>query len=172
LLGLATALAAWTGLWSAMSRLFFGQAQFALHLRVAATACIAIVLWDQLTETISFSLAWRAIVEYAGLGAWAILGATVYYHLRAIGPRHMNVVAGIFLVLIGTGAAMQYVSRYESRTLIGDRATLGELRPPVMRAKPLATSEAFFKAADDTRARVDKARTKEPPSGELVTDSE
>jgi len=172
LLGLATALAAWTGLWSAMSRLFFGQAQFALHLRVAATACIAMVLWDQLTETISFSLAWRAIVEYAGLGAWAILGATVYYHLRAIGPRHMNVVAGIFLVLIGTGAAMQYVSRYESRTLIGDRATLGELRPPAMRAKPLATSEAFFKAADDTRARVDKARTKEPPSGELVTDSE
>jgi hypothetical protein len=143
-----------------------------LHLRVAAAACIAIIFWDQLTEILSYALAWRAIVEYAGLGAWAILGATVYYHLRAIGPRHMNVVAGIFLVLIGTGAAMQYVSRYEARTLIGDRATLGELRPPVMRAKPLASAEDFFKAAEDTRVRVDRARLKEPPSGEIATDSE
>jgi hypothetical protein len=172
LLGLATGLAAWTGLWSAVSRLFFGHAQFSLHLRIAATACIAIVLWDQLTETLSFALAWRAVIEYEGLGAWAILGATVYYHLRAIGPRHMNAVAGIFLTLIGTGAAMQYFSRYESRSLIGDRATLGELRPPAMRAKPLASAEDFFKAADETRARVDRARLKEPPPGTLVSDSE
>jgi hypothetical protein len=172
LLGLATGLAAWAGLWSAVSRLFFGQAQFALHLRVAATACIAIVLWDQLTETMSFALAWRAIVEYAGLGAWAILGATVYYHLRAIGPRHVNVVAGIFLTLIGTGAAMQYVSRYETRSQIGDRAALGELRPPALRARPLASAEDFFKGADETRARVDRARLKEPPAGVLITDTE
>lgn len=172
LLGLATALAIWAGLWSAFSRLFFGQAQFALHLRVAATACIAIVLWDQLTETLSFALAWRAIVEYAGLGAWAILAATLYAHLHAIGPRHMKVVAGVFLTLIVAGAAMQYVSRYESRQLIGDRATLGELRPPALRAKPLASAEDFFKAAEDTRARVDRARLKEPPPGALVTDTE
>jgi hypothetical protein len=172
LLGLATGLAAWTGLWSVVSRIFFGQAQFALHLRVAATACIAIVLWDQLTEILSFSLAWRAIVEFAGLGAWAILGATVYSHLRAIGPRHMNVVAGIFLTLLVTGAAMQYVSRWETRSQMGDRATLGDLRPPVMRLKPLASADEFFKAADETRARVDRARLKEPPPGSQLFDSE
>jgi hypothetical protein len=141
-------------------------------MRIAATACIAIVLWDQLTETLSFALAWREVVEYAGLGAWAILGATVYYHLRAIGPRHMNVVAGIFLTLIGTGAAMQYFARYEARSLIGDRATLGELRPPGLRARPLASAEDFFKGAAEARARVDRARLKEPPPGVLVSDTE
>jgi hypothetical protein len=172
LLGLATALAVWTGLWSVVARIFSGQAQFALHLRIAVTACIAIVLWDQLTEITSFAFAWREVVEYAGLGAWAILGATCYMHLRAIGPRHMNVVAGIFMTLIGTGAAMQYVSRWESRSQTGDRATLGDLRPPMMRVRPLASADEFFKAAEETRIRVDRARLKEPPPGALLSDAE
>ena len=165
LLGLATALALWTGAWSLASRILFGQAQFALHLRIAVTACIAIVLWDQLTETLAFALAWRAIVEYGGLGAWAILGATCFAHLRAIGPRHTNAVAGVFFALIATGAAMQYVSRWDSRSQLGDRATLGDLRPPALRARPLAGADDFFAATEELRARVDRARIEEPAPG-------
>jgi hypothetical protein len=165
LLGLATAIALWTGLWSLASRMLFGQGQFALHLRIAVTACIAIVAWDQASEILSYSLAWRALLEYAGLGAWAILGATCFAHLRAIGPRHMNAVAGVFMALIGTGAAMHYVSRSETRSQIGDRATLGELRPPAMRAAPLASADDFFREAGETRARVDRARLEEPAAG-------
>ena len=172
LLGLATALALWTGTWSLASRILFGQAQFALHLRVAVTACIAIVLWDQATEILSFALAWRALVEYGGLGAWAILGATCYAHLRAIGPRHLKAVAGVFLALIGTGAAMQYVARWDSRSQVGDRASLGELRPPVMRARPLASAEEFFGSAGEVRARVDRARLEEPAPGTALPESE
>jgi hypothetical protein len=165
LLGLATALPLWTGLWSFASRILFGQAQLALHLRIAVTACIAIVLWDQLTEGLSFALAWRALVEYGGVGAWAILAATCYAHLRAIGPRHMRAVAGVLLALVGTGAAMQYVSRWESRLHVGDHASLGELRPPALRARPLASADEFFTQAGATRARVDRARLEEPPPG-------
>ncbi len=168
LLGLATVLALWTGAWSLASRILFGQAQFALHLRIAVTACIALVLWDQMSETLSFALAWRALVEYSGLGAWAILGATCYAHLRAIGPRHMNAVTGIFVALIGAGAAMQYMGRWESRVQVGDRAALGELRPPALRARPLATADEFFRDAADTRARVDRARLKDPAPGGAV----
>ena len=168
LLGLAAVLALWTGLWSLASRILFGQAQFALHLRIAVTACIALVLWDQLSETLSFALAWRALVEYGGLGAWAILGATCYAHLRAIGPRHMNAVAGVVMALIGSGAAMQYLGRWESRAQVGDRAALGELRPPALRARPLASADEFFRDAADTRARVDRARLKDPAPGGAV----
>ena len=172
LLGLATAVAAWSGLWSLASRILFGQAQFALHLRIAVTACIAIVLWDQLTETLSFALAWRTVVEYAGLGAWAILGATCFAHLRAIGPRHMKVVAGVLLALLGTGAAMQYVSRWDSRSLVGDRASLGDLRPPALRARPVASAEDFFRSAEEVRAHVDRARLEDPPRAAAAADSE
>jgi hypothetical protein len=165
LLGLATLLALWSGIWALASRMLFGQALYALHLRIAFTACIAIVLWDQVSEILSYSLAWRTLVDYAGLGAWAILGATCYAHLRAIGPRHMNVVAGVLFALITAGAAMQYVSRWDTRSQIGDRAALGELRPPALRTRPLASADEFFKGADETRTRVDRARLEDPAPG-------
>lgn len=170
IIGLATALALWTGLWAVLSRIFFGQAQFALHLRVAVTACIAIVLWDLLAETVSFSFAWREIAEYAPLGAWAILASTCYAHLTAIGPRHLKVVMGLVLALIVAGATMQFVARWENRELVGQRATLGDLRPPAFRVVPLASADQFLKSAEDTRTRVDKARTREPPPGGSLSD--
>ena len=170
MLSLATALAMWTGLWAVLSRVFFGQAQFALQLRIAVTACIAIVLWDLLTETLSFSFAWRTIADHAALGAWAILGATIYAHLAAIGPRHMKLVVSVVMALVASGAAMQAVTKSEMRETIGQRASLGDLRPPIFRMVPLATADEFFSEAAETRARVDRARTKEPPQSGSVGD--
>ncbi|HET6264502.1 MAG TPA: FHA domain-containing protein [Usitatibacter sp.] len=170
LIGLAVAVAVWTGVWALISRIFHGQAEFPLHLRIALTACIAIVLWDLLTETLSFAFAWREVVEYAGLGAWAILAATCYAHLTAIGPRHMKVAMVVVLLLVAAGAAMQYVTKAENREIVGQRATLGDLRPPAFRALPLASADEFFREAQDTRARVDRARSKEPPPGGPLAD--
>jgi len=170
MLVLAMALATWTGLWAVLSRIFFGQAQFALHLRFAVTACIAIVLWDLATETLSFSFAWRAIAEFTWIGAWAILAATCYAHLTAIGPRHARVVMGLMLALIVSGAAMTYVSKSETREVVGMRANLGELRPPAFRMAPIASADEFFKDAEETRARVDRLRAKEPPGGGSLFD--
>ena len=170
LIGLAVGVAVWTGVWALISRIFHGQAQFPLHLRIALTACIAIVLWDLLTETLSFAFAWREVVEYAGLGAWAILAATCYAHLTAIGPRHMKVAMVVVMLLVAAGAAMQYVTKAENREIVGQRATLGDLRPPAFRALPLASAEEFFREAQETRAPVDPARTKEPPPGGPLAD--
>ena len=165
LLGFVTALALWTSLWAVLSRIFFGQAQFALMLRIAVTACIALVIWDQVTETASFSLAWREAAEYSGLGAWALLGAACYGHLHAIGPRHMRSAMALVIALVVAGAALQYFGRSETRGLTGQRASLGELRPPSFRAVPLASADDFFRKADGAKTRVDRSRTKEPTGG-------
>jgi hypothetical protein len=53
---------------------------------------------------------------------------------------------------------------------VGQRATLGDLRPPAFRALPLASADEFFREAQDTRARVDRARSKEPPPGGPLAD--
>jgi hypothetical protein len=165
LLGFVTALAVWTTLWAVLSRIFFGQAQFALMLRIAVTACIALVIWDQVTETTSFALAWREAAEYSGIGAWALLGAACYGHLHAIGPRHMRAAMGLVIALVIAGAAVQYFGRGETRRIIGQHASLGDLRPPSFRIVPLASSDDFFRKADNAKAHVDVARTKEPSSG-------
>jgi hypothetical protein len=167
LLGFITVLTLWTGLWAVLSRVFFGQARFALQLRIAVTACIALVLWDYFTESASFAFAWRDMSEYAGLGAWAVLGAACYGHLHAIGPRHMRAAMGLVVALIVAGALLQYFGRSETRKLIGQRATLGDLRPPSFRLQPLASADEFFRKAEGAKAKVDKARQKEPGGGLL-----
>jgi hypothetical protein len=170
LLGLVTAIALWTSLWAVLSRVFFGQARFALQLRIAVTACIALVLWDQLTESLSYSLAWRDIVEYGGLGAWAVLAAACWGHLHAIGPKHMRAALGLVVALIAAGALLQYVGKSETRKLMGQRATLGDLRPPAFRMLPLASADDFFKKAEGAKQKVDLARVKDPLPGGILSE--
>ena len=166
-LGLATGIAVWSALWAIQSRLFFGQARYALHLRIALTACLALVAWDQLAETLAFGLASRGVAEYGGLAAWAILGATCYAHLHAVGTRHMNFAMSLVVALVLAGATLQYVGRSETQKLIGQRATLGDLRPPAFRVAPLASADDFFKRAEGAKRKVDELRVKEPPAGIL-----
>ncbi|MEP7260310.1 MAG: FHA domain-containing protein [Usitatibacter sp.] len=169
MVGLAVVLFGWAGLWALLSRVFQGQTQYALHLRIAITAAIAVVLWDLLAETLSYSFAWRDIAEYAALGAWAILAATCWAHLAAVQPRHMKLEVGAMLALVIVGATMQVVSKSETREQVGQRATLGDLRPPAFRLVPAASADDFFKDTAQTRALVDKARLKEPSaSGQLL----
>ena len=172
ILGLATGVAIWSALWAIQSRLFFGQSRFALHLRIAITACLVLIAWDQLAETGSFAFASRGISEYAGLAAWAILAATCYAHLRAIGTRHMNFAMSLVVALVVAGAALQYVGKSETRKLVGQRATLGDLRPPEFRITPLASADDFFRKAEGAKRKVDQLRVKEPASGGLLSEFE
>jgi Inner membrane component of T3SS, cytoplasmic domain len=171
-LGLMTVLALWSGAWAMVSRIFAGHARFALQLRIALTACIVLIVWDQVSESLSFSFAWRGISEYAGLGAWVLLAATCYAHLRSLNPRHMRVAMGLVVALVAAGAALQFLGKSESQKLVGQRATLGDLRPPEFRLAPLASADDFFKKAASTKTKVDLARAKEPGSGGLGDESD
>jgi hypothetical protein len=170
ILAFITVVAVWTTFWAVLSRIFFGQARFALQLRIAVTACLLFLAWDQVTESASFAFALRDIVEFAGLGAWAVLAGVCYAHLRTIGPRHMRAMMGLVLVLIVAAALMQFFAKSETRRLFGQRANLGDLRPPQFRLVPLANADAFFKKAEGAKRRVDQARVKEPIPGGLLSD--
>lgn len=164
LLGFVTVIVLWSGLWALLSRVFFGQARFALQLRIALTACVALIVWEQASSTLSFGFAWRSLADYAGLGAWALLAATCYAHLRSIGPRHMRIAMGALLALIVAGAGMQFAGKSESHRLFGDRATLGDLRPPSFRLRGVASTTDFLRRTETVRHSVDLARLREPPS--------
>ena len=162
ILGIATAIAVWASLWSMQSRLFLGQARFAVHLRIALTAAIALLLWDQLDDSLSFAFASRTFAQHGSLGIWAIIAAPCYAHLRAVDTRHMNFAMSIVVALVTAGAALQYVGKSESQKILGERATLGDLRPPAFRLVPLASADDFFRKVETTKRRVDELRVKEP----------
>jgi len=168
LLAVAVAVVMWGSLWALLSRIFSGQAHFAAMMRIAITGAIALTLWQQLCEWLSFGLAWRDVTDLQGLGGWALLVAVSYAHLKAIGPKHMGAAMGLVVALVATGAGLQYIGKSESRKTFGQRATLGELKPPAMRLVPLATSEDFFRGAAQVKQHVDEARTREPPGAGLI----
>lgn len=158
----------WTGLWALLSRLFFGQARFALQLRIALTGCLAFLLWDQAGEWLSYGLAWRELDEYASLGAWALLAALCYGHLLSIGPRRMPIAMGVLVALLGAGAAIQYAGKAEARRVVGEPAALGEMKPPRFRIVAPVTPAGFLQATAAAKRAVDEARKREPPSGGLL----
>jgi cation transport ATPase len=168
LLAVAVAVVAWSAMWALLSRIFSGQAHFAAMARIALTGALAITLWQQLAEWLSFALAWRDVSDFQSLGGWALLVATCYAHLRAIGPRHMGAAMGLVVALVATGAGLQYIGKSETRKSFGQRATLGELKPPALRIVPLATTDDFFKDAAQVKQRVDAARTHEPAGAGLM----
>ncbi|HXZ48536.1 MAG TPA: FHA domain-containing protein [Usitatibacter sp.] len=169
LLGFTTVVVLWSGLWALLSRVFFGQARFALQLRIALTACIVLVAWEQAAGALSFGLAWRGLDEYEALGAWGLLAATCYAHLQAIGPRHMRIALGVIAALIVAGATMQYAGKSEESRFLGQEATLGELRPPGFRLRALSSDDDFLKRTETVKREVDQSRLREPPSGALFS---
>jgi hypothetical protein len=84
----------------------------------------------------------------------------------------MRAAMALVVALIGAGASLQYFGRSEARNLVGQRASLGDLRPPSMRLVPLASEDDFFRRADDTRKKVDIARVKEPEPGGLLSETD
>lgn len=168
ILAVAVAVVVWSAMWSLLSRIFSGQAHFAAMFRIAITGALALTLWQQLAEWLSFALAWRDVSDFQSLGGWALLVATCYAHLRAIGPRHMGAAMGLVVALVATGAGLQYIGKSETRKTFGQRATLGELKPPSLRVVPLATPDEFFSGAAQVKQRVDAARAKEPSGAGLL----
>jgi hypothetical protein len=84
----------------------------------------------------------------------------------------MRAAMGLLVVLIVTGAALQYFGKSETRTLVGQRAVLGDLRPPAMRLLPASSSADFFRKVESARQRVDEALLREPPPGGGLSDGD
>jgi len=72
---------------------------------------------------------------------------------------------GVLVALIAAGAAMQYASKAEARRVVGETASLGELKPPEFRLRPAMTPAEFLAGTAATKRAVDEARKREPASG-------
>lgn len=165
LLGWGLLVALWAGGWALISRLFSGQARFGLQMRITLTAAFAILAFDVARDALAFGLASRAVADYSSLGLWLLVVAACYAHLRSIGARHTPFAMGLVVVLVATGAALQYVSRSERREFTGQGANLGELKPPGLRLAPLASSEDFLAGVSRLQPALEEARKKEPGGG-------
>lgn len=161
LLGLAGYALAWTALWTVLSRVFAGKAQFERNLIIALAGLLAYTLYAQFAQFAAFALAWRgpAAVEYVAM--WGILAAVCYCHLRALGARWRisigAVAAGAILAI-----ATQALTQSEARADFGQQSYLHRLLPPALRLAPLQNETAFFAGVEQLKSQLDRDRATEP----------
>jgi len=151
----------WISLWSLVSRMVGGRANFAAHGFVACAGLTALALAETLVDYSSFGFHLRWL-NYAGTAAAAAIFAyALYRHLRlnSRAPRRrLGIIAAIVsVVAFGVAAGLE---------LAGDSAREGRqvydptLKPPAFLWVPGITPEAFLGDGARLKRRVDAlART-------------
>lgn len=162
-LALATVLALWTATWALLSRLFSGHARFGAHLLVAAAGVLAYSVYDPACDLLAFALSWPGLTLFAWAGAWIALAGTCYAHLYVVGNKRSRLKAIVVGALATLAIATQALTIADRRANYGQPVLLQQLAPPWLRLAPMREPAAFFDGAAALKARLDDARSDEPP---------
>lgn len=165
LLILAVLTLAWTTAWAILSRIFSGHARFERHLVIALTALLAFSLYEEAVEALAFALSWSVLADYAYVGVWALFATLCFFHLREVGISHRKLKAVIVFGLGATAIAAQTLAQSEMRPWMNRQTYLHDLKPPFLRLAAPQGEDAFFADALELKAKLDRARSEEPPGG-------
>lgn len=153
----------WISVWSLVSRMVGGRANFAAHGFVACASFAALMLTMTLVDYSSFAFHVRWLNHVGTAAAAAIFAYMLYRHLRLnsrAARRKLGVIAGVVSVAaFGAAAGLE---------LAGESAREGmqrydpTLKPPAFLWVPGTTPEAFLGEAARLKRRVDALARAEP----------
>ena len=154
----------WSTLWSLVSRIFSGHAQFERHLFIALCGLLTLSVLDEIIGVSAYSLSTLVLAENQFIVNSLIAAATVFFHLRVVGPKRLALKAVSVLLVAGLAIATTMVGKSESKAS-GQANYVRQLKPPIMRVVPSQTDVAFFAAAEKLKTKLDTARKEEKPDG-------
>lgn len=155
-------LAAWSGVWAALSRLTGRASHFLAHLTLAALAVVAVIVLDYLFDTAAFAFNWPAIQRYDYALVGLIIGALVWCHTRLVTRLQAGTAIVSALAVGGALFAFQALTAYTARGNIASTATLTELRPPSLRVANAVSTEVFFAGSESLKAKTELSRAEKP----------
>jgi FHA domain-containing protein len=157
-------IAAWSAVWSVLTRIFSGQARFERNLLIALAGMVIYSLYREFGEFSAFALSWNALATYQYIGTWSLLAAVCFLHLREVSPTRLKLKAGLMIALLLAGLGVQLLNQSELRTGIDRQAAALHLLPPEFRLAPLRTEDTFFVDIEALRAKLDHDRTEPIPA--------
>lgn len=170
LLGLSGAVAVWAGFWALLTQMFQRRFPFAMHLRRALMALLALTLLDWLLPSLAFmaSAPWLLLPDklLPVIGGVGLL----LWHARDVWPR-----ARLFLTAMALGGLALWLAtgwtRQEPLQHRWRDPYLSTLLPPQFRAAPLRPVDALLEDARALRpALAEKAKV--DAQGNAVQDGE
>lgn len=162
--GVAVILLGWTTAWALLSRLFSGYAQFERHLLVALGGALISAVAESAIDFASFSFSATWLADYQFIVQWIIVAATIFFHLRIVGPKRLILKSISVVAAAGLGIALMMVSKSEAK-LAGQANYLRQLKPPMIRLASEQTEADFFANAEKLKAKLDTARKEEKLDG-------
>ena len=153
----------WTALWTLLSRLFSGQAQFLRHLRIALIGVLAMSVCDEIIEYAAYIFSITGLSALSGLQVWIATALTTFFHLRAISNTRLVLKAGLVSAVLMMTLATLWIAKSENESRSGQASVLRTLKTPALRIAPQQSEAAFFGKAETLKAKLDRARTEEKP---------
>ena len=92
------------------------------------------------------------------------MAATIFFHLRIIGPKRLILKSISVVVVAGLGIAMMMVNKSEAKSA-GQATYLRQLKPPMTRLAGEQTEADFFANAEKLKNKLDRARKDEKIDG-------
>ncbi|HEY1503978.1 MAG TPA: hypothetical protein VGF92_06745 [Stellaceae bacterium] len=149
----------WSGLWALISRIFAGAARFPRHLGIAASAFLFYTIYSLLAEAAAFSLSSAAIAGNLEAGLLVVLGIACFLHLQSIAPSRPRLKAGVIVLLVVTGIAVQITGHLE-QLKNGQQPNIARTTfPPAFRLARAESEDQFFAAVDALRRQLEADRT-------------
>lgn len=157
-----SALAMWSGVWAALSRLTGRASHFLVHLSLAALAVVAVIVVDYSLDTAAFALNLPVIQRYDYAMVGVIIGALVWCHARLVNRLQTSTALVSALAVGGALFAFQALTAFTVRGNLASTATLTELRPPALRVAKAVSTDAFFAGSESLRTKVEASRPEKP----------
>lgn len=154
----------WSGAWAIVSRIFTGQARFDRHLQIGLSGMLAYWLWGAAATMLGFGLAWPFLAAYQDIGLWALAGAVVFCHLRALGPARLWLKAAASGALAALAIALVLTTRSDAEFRTDDQRLLQNFLPPVFRLAEVKDETAFFGQVARLKSKLDRDRLEAVPS--------
>ncbi len=166
-LTVAVLLAAWTAVWSVLSRIFSGQARFERNLLIALVGTLAYSLYREFADFATFAFSWRVLAAYQFVGVWSLLAAVCFLHLREVSPARLGLKACLVLALLTIGISVQVLNQSDLLAGIDRQAYAARLLPPEFRLGPLQSEDSFFADIEALKSKLDQDRAEPPSAGGL-----
>lgn len=162
----------WAAVWSVLARVFSGQARFERNLVVALIGVLAYSLYNELIDLSVFGFAWRSLLGYQYIGAWALLAATCFFHLRELGPKGLKLKFAGVAALAVIAVLIQTSGQSEVFGSVQREAPTRRLLPPEFRLSPGRNVEAFFADVGGLKGKLDRDRSRQPGWIESIIDDD
>jgi pSer/pThr/pTyr-binding forkhead associated (FHA) protein len=157
--------AIWCTLWALLSKTFTRQSHFGWHVRVFATASLALLVLSVVPPLLAFTFSWPWVTDFAFVAVYATAATAIYFHLLAVEPSRRRLMRGVAATGFVVGVALSLWFNVQRTGRPGEELYMNHLFPPQLRLARPTTVDRFVGGLAPMQAILDKKAKEQNGAG-------